>query len=397
MNWRFIVAIFMLGGELLLGFYMPIVARADSAFEDKIKNRIVAVLSPTGSLLTPFKISTGILLTSNGYVLIAKHALAQNNPGLQVRLMGEDKNRNASVTRTDEFFDLALLHIDDYNDGLASLSKRDFSSFGDLTDPPKILVYGNPTSDQGTRFGDVTTLSIKNFSAGKAFLNGSLAPGYSGGPVLANGGIAGIALISAGGAQEVHILPVKFARSVMRTTGIDPDPEGATDYDVEVTRLEKQVVELEKQLDDHKRLISEMYSRLDWEAEIDFDNSNRNQTKRILRLSFNKRSSTQYDINTLGIELMPVFLKRLGQDGLPIKVSPEAQQFDSPKSPIEIRDFFDRYIENVRVLNLKNSDWFRKTGQPVLTLDQVSYYKLTVNMRMQGMDDLITFVMNVNN
>ena len=182
---------------------------ADEPLSPLVAHRLVIIYG-NDALGNEIVVGTGLVVTEGGHVLTAKHVVP-NRPQVRVLVQDAAGPQHAVVTYADQFFDLAVLHIEDFQGGVDRLKEQDFILYEEINKNSQLEIYGNPTTNEGPQLFQQTFSSTKRFAAGKVFLNTSLLSGYSGGPALVDGKLAGIILTSSTDG-EAYSLPIEFAR-----------------------------------------------------------------------------------------------------------------------------------------------------------------------------------------
>jgi S1-C subfamily serine protease len=161
---------------------------------------------------------TGMIISSNGYVLTNNHVIA-NATSIKVTLYGQTKSYPAKVIGTDPGHDVAVIQIQ----GLKNLPTVTFGSSAQVKVGDPVVAIGNaealqglPTVTQGIVSGLNRTISTQNANlAAMIQTDAPINPGNSGGPLLnAAGDVIGMntAILAGNGTQVAQ--NIGFAESI---------------------------------------------------------------------------------------------------------------------------------------------------------------------------------------
>jgi len=169
---------------------------------------------------------TGMVLTSNGYILTNNHVVPQNSSSLTVTLT-DQQQYNAKVIATDPTNDLALLKIN--ATGLATVKLGNSS---DVVTGDPVIAIGNALGQfQNTVTNGIISATNRSITAsdsssasGSESLSGlfqtdaAINPGNSGGPLIdtSNGLVIGIDTATSSAGQNLGFaIPINVAKTFL--------------------------------------------------------------------------------------------------------------------------------------------------------------------------------------
>ncbi len=195
-----------------------ILAKVDPAVVDITTTGYTAAGGFFGGTTAFTAAGTGMIISSNGYVLTNNHVIA-NATNIKVTLYGQTKSYPAKVIGTDPGHDVAVIQIQ----GLKNLPTVTFGSSAQVKVGDPVVAIGNaealqglPTVTQGIVSGLNRSISTQNANLTAMIqTDAPINPGNSGGPLLnAAGDVIGMntAILAGNGSQVAQ--NIGFAESI---------------------------------------------------------------------------------------------------------------------------------------------------------------------------------------
>ena len=195
-----------------------ILAKVDPAVVDITTTGYTAAGGFFGGTTAFTAAGTGMIISSNGYVLTNNHVIA-NATNIKVTLYGQTKSYPAKVIGTDPGHDVAVIQIQ----GLKNLPTVTFGSSAQVKVGDPVVAIGNaealqglPTVTQGIVSGLNRSISTQNANLTAMIqTDAPINPGNSGGPLLnAAGDVIGMntAILAGNGTQVAQ--NIGFAESI---------------------------------------------------------------------------------------------------------------------------------------------------------------------------------------
>ncbi|MGH7234310.1 MAG: S1C family serine protease, partial [Candidatus Saccharimonadales bacterium] len=177
-----------------------------------------------GGPITQSGEGSGMILTSNGYILTNYHVVPQGSQDISV-VLSDQRSFAAQVVASDPSSDLALLKISASGLSVVSLGNSDSINVGD-----GVIAIGNALGEyQNTVTNGIisatnrtVTASDESSNSGSETLNGliqtdaAINPGNSGGPLIStdSGLVIGIDTATSGQGQNLSFaIPINVAKS----------------------------------------------------------------------------------------------------------------------------------------------------------------------------------------